>query len=124
MEACILTCSKVFQTSRDAACNIEQAREDESNTSEGIDTKYPCSSCSYPRYSLFLIRHYSWRVLLRLHCYADPRRVAGSAVWWDPRIWDLSRDRLDSYHADTDSSTDERRRSDYSQGDRGAGFGK
>lgn len=81
-------------------------------------------SCSYLSLALFPTRHYSWRVLLRLHCYADPRRVAGSAVWRDPCIRDLSRDRLDSYHADTNSSTNERRSSDYSQGGRGAGFGK
>ena len=69
-------------------------------------------------------RHNSWSVLLRLHCYADPRRLAGSAVWRNPRVRDLSRDRFSPYHADSNSSANKRRGSDYSQGDRGVGFGK
>lgn len=50
--------------------------------------------------------------------------MAGTAVWRDSRIRDLSWDRFDSYHADTYSRANERRRSHYSQSDRGAGFGE
>lgn len=69
-------------------------------------------------------RHNTWSVLLWLHCYADPRRLVRSAVWRNPRVRDLSRDRLNTHHAHTNCSAHQCRSSNYSQGDRGVGFGK
>ena len=73
---------------------------------------------------LFTTRHNSRRILLRLHCHADPRRMAWSAIWRDAGIRDLSGDCFCFDYADPNSSKNKCRSSDNSQGDRGAGFGK
>ena len=79
---------------------------------------------SYKQYLQFPKRYYSWRILLRLHRHADSGRLAWSAVWRDAGVRDLSRNRFYPDYADAFSSTNECRSSDYSSGDRGAGFGK
>lgn len=75
-------------------------------------------------YLIFPTRHYSWRILLRLHRHADPRRLAWSAVWRHAGVRDLSRDRFCPDHANANSSANKCGSFDYSQGDRGADFGK